>query len=204
MCTSVCKICKVSLSLHTEFNEKSFAVKKYCHDCHVLFASMDCYKLHLSSHTCKNYPRCTLCQKRHEKNKKCNGTFYCQLCNKAYTSFPRAKKDIHECYIQPIKSVFEFAEKSFKIVFFDIETYVDQNSRQLVPNMICCQIFKVFVNKASHEYDRSVRFSKDNCLLDFINYFFPINPDNHMFSNTSFVSHNGSRFDNFFIFKAML
>ena len=94
-------------------------------------------------------------------------------------------------------------EKCFTIVFFDIETYTDE-SKRLIPNMLCSAEYKISENKTEHVLVSKNTFRGEKCIEEFIQKYFPLNPSNDSYKNVCYISHNGSRFDNYFIFNKML
>lgn len=210
LCGNFCAVCHVSFSLHTS-SSKSYQVKKYCKKCKYLFPSKQCFELHKITtserfneenvSTCDSYPRCKTCATRHANNESCSKERICKLCHVKISNFPDTKNDIHKCFVQSLTP--NKTTQSYKIVFYDIETYVERVTKKLVPNLICYQIYKAECNSLDVTFLKRGSYSREACIDEFIDEFFPLDPDSDENKNVSFIAHNASRFDNYFIFRRM-
>jgi hypothetical protein len=100
---------------------------KVCTHCNKLFYNEKCFNNHSLNKRCTEYSyRCNVCEKvmqtkdRQMMEHVC-GELHCTNC-KRYVTHP------HECFIQKQK----LNPKSEKYMFYDFETYLDENKKHVV------------------------------------------------------------------------
>lgn len=213
-CSQFCSECGVNISQHLQSNPVN-RIKKYCEKCRHFFSQEQCFDLHLKKtslrasglfqSTCVLNPRCNDCGTRHSIIRNCDfKRNICSLCSQVIKQHPKSIEDIHSCFIMPIKSFETPPVEFFHMVFYDIETIVLDHTLELEANMICFQIYQLDdMSSKKTKFISKKCFKGKQCISDFIDYFFPVSPVEDLFKNTSFLCHNGGRFDVYFILKQM-
>lgn len=131
----------------------------------------------------------TLITKKQQKCPDCRRCFYEKhTCDPADVAFINARRK-GKRLVQPQKTKIKTEAPDFKnIIYFDFETFTPPDKPQ----------FEVYAsgyyNLATGEADR---FYGKNALKDFVDYI--IKQENKIF-----IAHNGSRFDNYFLFQEMI
>ena len=196
---SYCKQCGHQNNLHpTHRAQERFSL--YCSKCDGHFNKEFCFFKHGQSigeskpSVCEVYFHCP-CGLRIKRGLEhvCNLDKHCYQCGKVYNILQDPQP--HFCYIKKPRKV-PFPKKNLRVCFFDIETRLD-NEKQHVPNLLCGEVY-ILNSSVPGDYDRetTLTFFGDNCIASFFKVIF-----SKEFENATFISHNGSKFDNFFIFN---
>ena len=203
-CKSTCTECR---RIHETEIEKR---RKWCGECQRSFSSELCYKNHLeildgeTTSVCSSIRRCENCHVVCHKARHYCGR-YCKKCGTQYDP-----AETHECYIMPKKFK---ALKNRKFIFYDLESMLvplppsskSKLNSQHVPNLVVawrvcaeCADAEAFNGREDCNYCGAFSFKGEGCISEFIQFIF--NGEN---KGASCFSHNGSAYDNLFIYREL-
>ncbi|XP_016518758.1 uncharacterized protein LOC107833594 isoform X1 [Poecilia formosa] len=193
LCGGYCQICRKAPCIGKEYDPV------YCGGCNRSCHNSLCYNKHkepnfkpraeIFASECKTTKMCALCKRiyhvpitKQEKGHVC-GT-KCTICGeKIAPGSPIAISD-HLCYIQPLAKSNQLDDK---IVFYDFESYFDQNGVHVL-FLVCAKTLKG---------DSWFSYGLD-CARKFILHY-----RKPMFKNYVFIVHNARAYDNYLLLSAM-
>ncbi|XP_007542613.1 uncharacterized protein LOC103131014 isoform X1 [Poecilia formosa] len=192
-CGGYCQICRKAPCIGKEYEPV------YCNDCNRSCRNSLCYNKHkepnfkpraeIFASECETTKMCALCKRiyhvpitKQEKGHVC-GT-KCAICGEKIVPGSAIAVSDHLCYIQPLAKSDQLDDK---IVFYDFESYFDQNGVH-VPFLVCAKTLKG---------DTWFSYGLD-CARKFILHY-----RKPMFKNYVFIAHNARAYDNYLLLSAM-
>ena len=179
-----------------------------CVNCKRKFYDEQCLRNHRVNSTCRRVKQCERCgDVTMVRTGRIEHTHDCTKikCMKCYHTYPADGSEDHTCWMAKSK---QKMSKTWRVVYYDIETYTPSNSSDLHPYILISQTICNNCHSSDNVCNscgaRTRVYQDGNIIEAFIKDLIAEKDKNGTKTKTFVVAHNGSKFDTQFLYKEAL